>query len=84
MFEDSFTVGTPAGPVAATNFTRRQRAYDVVNLGLLIDTGAWQVDLFVNNLLDKAPLLDHNVVSGIEAAITLRPRTIGLGVRRQF
>ena len=84
VFEDSFTVGTPAGPVAATNFTRRQRAYDVVNLGLLIDTGAWQVDLFVNNLLDKAPLLDHNVVSGIEAAITLRPRTIGLGVRRQF
>ena len=84
VFEDSFTVGTPAGPVAATNFTRRQRAYDVVNQGLLIDTGAWQVDLFVNNLLDKAPLLDHNVVSGIEAAITLRPRTIGLGVRRQF
>jgi outer membrane receptor protein involved in Fe transport len=84
MFEDSFTVTTPAGPVAATNVTQRQKAYDVVNLGLLVDSRSWQVELFVNNLLDKAPLLDQNVVSGIEAAITLRPRTIGLGVRRQF
>jgi outer membrane receptor protein involved in Fe transport len=84
MFENSFTVSTPTGPVAANNITQRQKAYDVVNLGLLIDTGSWQVDLFVNNLLDKAPLLDQNVVSGIEAGITLRPRTIGLGVRRQF
>ncbi|MGH6615411.1 TonB-dependent receptor [Sphingomonas sp.] len=84
MFEDSFVVTTPTGPVSASNFTQRQQSYDVVNLGVLIDTGSWQVDLFVNNLLDKAPLLDHNVVSGIEGAITLRPRTIGLGVRRQF
>lgn len=84
MFENSFIVTTPTGPVSANNFTQRQKAYDVVNLGLLIDTGSWQVDLFVNNLLDKAPLLDHNVVSGIEAAITLRPRTMGVGVRRQF
>ncbi|CUS46539.1 MAG: TonB-dependent receptor [Pseudomonadota bacterium] len=84
MFENSFIVTTPTGPVSANNVTQRQKAYDVVNLGLLIDTGSWQVDLFVNNLLDKAPLLDHNVVSGIEAAITLRPRTMGVGVRRQF
>lgn len=84
MFEDSFIVTTPTGPVSAPNFAQRQKAYDVVNLGLLVDTGDWQVDLFVNNLLDKAPLLDHNVVSGMEAAVTLRPRTIGLGVRRQF
>lgn len=84
MFENSFIVTTPTGPVSANNFTQRQKGYDLVNLGLLIDTGDWQVDLFVNNLLDKRPLLDQNVVSGFEGAITLRPRTIGVGLRRQF
>lgn len=84
MFEDSFNVTTPAGPVATNNFTQRQDAYQVVNLDLLLDTGTWQYDLFVNNLLDEAPTLDHNVVSGIEGAITLRPRTVGLSLRRRF
>lgn len=84
MFEDSFTVVTPAGPVSAPNFTQHQQAYDLVNLGLTVDSGAWQVDLYVNNLTDERPLLDHNVVSGMAAAVTLRPRTIGLGLRRQF
>lgn len=84
MFEDSFTVATPAGPVSAPNFTQRQQAYDIVNLGLTVDTGTWQLDLYVNNLTDARPLLDHNVVSGMQAAVTLRPRTIGLGLRRQF
>ncbi|NWP05722.1 hypothetical protein GY977_23310, partial [Escherichia coli] len=52
--------------------------------GLTVDTGTWQVDLYVNNLTDERPLLDHNVVSGMQAAVTLRPRTVGLGLRRQF
>ncbi len=84
MFEDRYMVATPAGPVAAPNLTQRQEAYDVVNLNLQLDYGRWQYDLFVNNALDADPLLDHNVVSGMEAAVTLRPRTVGLSVRTRF
>jgi outer membrane receptor protein involved in Fe transport len=84
MFESTFNVSTPAGPVAAPNFTQRQDSYEIVNLNLAFDTRTWRYELFANNLLDAAPVLDHNVVSGMEAAITLRPRTVGLNLRRRF
>lgn len=84
MFEDSYVVSTPLGPVAAPNITQKQESYEVVNLSLRLDYGRWQYDVFVNNALDADPLLDHNVVSGMEAAVTLRPRTVGVSLRTRF
>lgn len=84
MFESSLPIATPAGPVMVPNPTQRQEAYEVVNLNLDIDASEWRYSLYVTNLFDAAPLIDHNVVSGMEAAITLRPRTVGVNLRRHF
>lgn len=84
MFESSLPVVTPTGPVLVPNPTQRQEAYEVVNLNLDIDTSEWRYSVYVTNLFDVAPLIDHNVVSGMEAAITLRPRTLGVNLRRHF
>jgi outer membrane receptor protein involved in Fe transport len=43
-----------------------------------------QYRLYVDNLTNSAPYLDFNRVSGVSAATTLRPRTIGIGVKTTF
>jgi len=42
------------------------------------------VSLYIDNLTNSAPYLDFNRVSGVSAATTLRPRTIGIGVKTTF
>jgi hypothetical protein len=61
-----------------------QSAYEQVNLNLLLDYGRWQFDVYVTNALDSAPRLDYDVISGLEQANTLRPRTVGASLRTQF
>jgi len=40
--------------------------------------------LYVNNIFDARPLLDLDLVTGSDKALTIRPRTIGFEVRRSF
>jgi outer membrane receptor protein involved in Fe transport len=64
--------------------TQVQAAYHVVNANFNFVNGAMQYRLYVDNLTNSAPYLDFNRVSGVSAATTLRPRTIGIGVRTTF
>jgi hypothetical protein len=40
--------------------------------------------LYIDNLTDAAPYLDFRRSPGFSAADTLRPRTIGVGVKTTF
>ena len=67
------------------NASQFQRRYDSVNLSLDLNFDRWQARVFVNNLTNEQPVLDdvstaflHSVVS------TLRPRTIGVGLKTSF
>ena len=67
------------------NAFRMQRRYQTVNLDFSIAAGRWQGHLFVNNLTNESPVLDdvtHNFL--IPVVSTLRPRTIGVGLKTNF
>jgi outer membrane receptor protein involved in Fe transport len=85
QFETTAFVAYPDGSGAALpNTTQIQQSYDIVNLNLTVFKDDWQYRLYVNNLLDEAPYLDFSRSAGSSAATTLRPRTIGVGVRVSF
>jgi iron complex outermembrane receptor protein len=84
QFENVLPVTTSSGTVTTANIMQVQGAYEQVNLNLLLNYGRWQFDVYVTNALDSAPRLDYDVISGLEQANTLRPRTIGASLRTQF
>lgn len=61
-----------------------QEGYEVVNAFLSLSDGPTSVRLFINNALDVQPYLDTSIGFGILRSNTLRPRTIGLEMRREF
>jgi outer membrane receptor protein involved in Fe transport len=84
-FETTTFVSYPDGSIGSLpNTTRLQDSYDVVNLNFTVFRNNWQYRLYVNNLLDDAPYIDFSRGSGYSVATTLRPRTIGAGVRMTF
>jgi len=66
------------------NPSRYREAYDVVNLSASIGTDRTQIRLYARNLFDKSPLLDLDLLTGSDKALTIRPRTIGVELRRSF
>lgn len=72
------------GTGAVPNAAEFQGGYELVNAFLSLSDGTTSVRLFVNNLLDARPYLDTNVGFGVSRSNTLRPRTIGMELRRQF
>ncbi|MDB6092418.1 MAG: hypothetical protein JWN85_5202 [Gammaproteobacteria bacterium] len=66
--------------------TQVQQAYHVVNASFRFTNGTWQYRLYCDNLTNAAPLLDfaRGTSSGASIATTLRPRTIGVGVKTSF
>jgi Outer membrane receptor proteins, mostly Fe transport len=84
-FESTTFVSYPDGSIGSLpSTTQVQDSYDVVNLNFTLFHGNWQYRLYVNNLLDESPYLDFSRGSGSSFATTLRPRTIGAGVRMSF
>lgn len=68
-----------------------QEGYDQTNARLGLEGDAWSAELFVQNLFDRAPVLNNdirlnttNVYQGYQSYTTLRPRTVGLKLGYEF
>ncbi|HLZ10038.1 MAG TPA: TonB-dependent receptor, partial [Chloroflexota bacterium] len=83
---------SPLAPVTYSNgvsgeipdVTQVQRAYHVTNVGFEVHRNVMHYRVYVDNLLDAAPYLDFRRPAGFSAADTLRPRTLGFGVRADY
>ncbi|MEA3151282.1 MAG: iron complex outerrane recepter protein, partial [Gammaproteobacteria bacterium] len=84
-FDSLQTVTYANGTLGQTpDATAVQAAYHVLNANFNFVNGAMQYRLYIDNLADASPYLDFNRASGMSAATTIRPRTIGIGVRTAF
>lgn len=76
----SFTEFSP------TNTLRVELAsYELVNLRASVEKNDWKVSVFVKNLFDERAQID--AINGSQdplAYITIRPRTIGMSVKKSF
>jgi iron complex outermembrane receptor protein len=74
------------GGIAGTvpNRAEFRSGYQVVNAFASVGDGQTEFRLYVNNLFDVTPLLDTDLSNGSDRSTTIRPRTIGLEVRRRF
>ena len=78
-------IWNPDGSTAALPLTTQvQQSYDLVNLNFTIFRDRWQYRAYVNNVLDDAPYISFDRGSGESSVTTIRPRTIGVGVRVGF
>ena len=64
-------------------------SYGVLNLRTGLDQGPWEATVFVQNLFDKRGVIGDLIPEGAELAgrprlFVVRPRTIGLQIRREF
>ncbi len=64
-------------------------SYGILNLRTGMDQGPWETTLFVQNLFDKRGVIGDLIPEGAELAgrprlFVVRPRTIGLQIRREF
>ncbi len=64
-------------------------SYNTLNLRSGVDQGPWELTLFAQNLFDKRGVIGDLIPEGAELAgrpryFVVRPRTIGLQVRREF
>jgi iron complex outermembrane receptor protein len=82
--DSTIQVAFPDGAHAIPNPTQYKEGYDVTSAYIALDKGPTSIRLYVNNVFDARPL-DVDVSSFINrGTATVRPRTIGLEVRRQF
>lgn len=85
QFDTTAIVSYPDGSTAALPLTTQvQQSYDLVNLNFTIFRDRWQYRAYVNNVLDDAPYISFDRGSGESSVTTIRPRTIGIGVRVGF
>ncbi len=84
-FTDTLPAQYPGGEVGLVpNPSANRPSYDVVNVFASIGNNRTKLRLYVNNLFDAHPLLDYDVVTGADKALTIRPRTIGVEFRQGF
>jgi outer membrane receptor protein involved in Fe transport len=70
---------------AANPFNIKLEPYTLINLRAAVSNGLWRGTLFVRNLTDKrAQVSAINSAQDPHALITVRPRTFGLTVTRNF
>lgn len=85
QFDDTVVVRYPDASVGSiANTAQIQQSYHLVNASLALFHDNWQYRLYVDNLLDDSPYLSFSRSEGASFASTLRPRTIGVGVRVNF
>ncbi|MCP3730556.1 TonB-dependent receptor [Sphingomonas sp. MG17] len=71
---------TATGP----NPSQYRAPYDVVNAFVTIGNDDTSVRLYARNLFDVRPYLDLDLTTGVDRALTIRPRTIGVELRQSF
>jgi len=85
QFQSLALVTYPNGTMGSiSDATQIQAGYHVINTSLNFGHGPTQYRLYIDNLTDAAPYLDFRRPPGFSAADTLRPRTIGVGVKSTF
>jgi hypothetical protein len=85
QFESLATVMFANGTVGTIpDGTQVQSAYHVVNATFNVANGPMQYRLYIDNLTNASPFLDFRRASGVSSATTIRPRTIGIGVKASF
>lgn len=85
QFNRTLAILYPSGAAGTTpNRAEFRGAYQVVNAFASISNGETEFRLYVNNLFDNRPFLDTDLTAGVDRSTTIRPRTIGLEVRRRF
>ena len=85
QFQSLALVTYPNGTMGSIpDATQIQAAYHVINTAISFVHGPTQYRLYIDNLTDAAPYLDFRRSPGFSAADTVRPRTIGVGVKTTF
>jgi len=78
--QDGYDFSTPA-----LSFENHQPGYNTINLRTGVLHNDWEVALFVQNLSDARPRLTAgNFISPDISIYTMRPRTIGLNLKKSF
>lgn len=85
-FDTVATVANPDGSLSQiADPSQVQQAYRILNAEFNLAWEKWQARLYVTNLTNASPVLDDTSrVNLFLTQTTLRPRTIGIGVRATF
>jgi iron complex outermembrane receptor protein len=77
--------GAESAYFAANPYNLRLKAYTLVNLRARIASGAWSAMIFARNVTDeRAQVSAINSEQDPFAFLTVRPRTVGLSITRNF
>ena len=78
--QDGYDFSTPV-----LSYVNRQPGYDVINFRAGVVHGDLELALFVQNVADARPrLFSGNFISDDISVYTIRPRTIGLNLKKSF
>jgi outer membrane receptor protein involved in Fe transport len=78
--QDGYDFSTPT-----LQYENHQPGYSTINLRTGVLHNDWEVALFVQNLADARPRLSAgNFISPDISVYTMRPRTIGLNLKKSF
>jgi outer membrane receptor protein involved in Fe transport len=84
-FEEFQSVRFPDGTLGTIpDGTQVQNAYHVINANVNFVNGNLQYRLYLDNIANAEPYLDFRRASGTSDATTIRPRTVGVGIRADF
>lgn len=85
QFDSFVNVFLPSGvPALVPDDSQIAVAYEVLNLGLTLQKGSWQAQLYVNNVTDEAAAVEYQRLFNTANTTTLRPRTFGVSLRTTF
>ena len=62
----------------------RQAAYDLLNIRLGLQSDSWEAALYAENVSDERAVLFFNRIVGDVRINTVRPRTVGVGLKYRF
>lgn len=83
--DPTWTVTFPDGSTGSVpNPSQYRGSYEVTNLFASVGNGDTRIRLFARNLFDVRPMLDVDLSSGSDRALTIRPRTVGIELRQSF
>lgn len=81
----TFVTSLPSGVRGEVpNFGEFRKSFDVVNAFVSVGDGETNVRLYVNNLFDSRPFIDKTTTTGEFRVTTIRPRTVGIELHREF
>ncbi|MDH7637642.1 TonB-dependent receptor [Sphingomonas oryzagri] len=85
QFERTLTTAYPDGTTGMiANPAQFRAGYQLVNLQVSVKHGAWDAQLYANNLFDVHPAFDVSTSLGALTESVIRPRTIGIQTHFHF